>query len=76
MRVLLALGLLGFASLAQAQELKSDPPMMLKVSDDEAKLIAQTLSAISCPNVAQLIVCQQAADLLRSIREQAKAQGR
>ena len=70
------LGLLGFASLAQAQGLPpSEPKLTLHVTAEQAMLIAQTLGAISCPNVTALTMCQHAADLLRSIREQAKAQG-
>lgn len=71
----LALGLLGFASLAQAQEV-GEPKVNLRVSIEQAMLIVQTLGQIGCQNVTQLIICQQAAELLREIREQAKAQSR
>ena len=79
MRWGLALGFLGFASLAQAQGLPpadppSEPKLTVKVTVEQAMLIAQTLGAISCPNVAALTTCQQAADLLRSIKEQAREQ--
>jgi len=69
--VLLALGLLGFASIAQTQEI---PKLTIKVSTEEAMLIVQTLGAIGCQNVTQLVVCDQAKALLLSIREQVKAQ--
>jgi hypothetical protein len=71
-RVLLALGLLGFASLAQAQEVV--PKVTLSITVEQAQLIVQTLGQIGCQNVTQLAVCQQAADLLRDMREQIKAQ--
>ena len=73
MRLVLALGLLGFASLAQAQEpLK----LTLSVTTEQAQLIVQTLGAIACQNVTQLAVCQQAVELLRDVREQVKAQAK
>ena len=70
--VLLAAGLLlgGHDALAQ------DAKLTLQVTTEQAMLIVQTLGAIGCQNVTQLAVCQQAAELLRDIREQAKAQGR
>ena len=74
MRAVLALGRLGFASLAQAQGLPSEPKLTLKVTTEEAMLIVQTLGAIGCRNVTELMTCQQAADLLRSIREQVRGQ--
>ena len=72
MRLVLALGLLGFASLAQAQEVV--PKLTLSVTTEQAQLIVQTLGAIVCQNVTQLAICQQAAELLRSLREQIKTQ--
>ena len=82
--VLLAFGLLGFASCAQAQEIVPpiyralivEPKLTLHVTTDQAMLLVQTLGAIGCQNVTQLMVCQQAAELLREIREQAKMQGK
>ena len=73
MRLLIALGLLGFASLAQAQELGA-PKLTLSVTQEQAQLIVQTLGAIGCQTVTQLVVCQQALELLREVREQARAQ--
>ena len=74
MRAALALGLLGFASLAQAQEVA--PKVTLSITVEQAQLIVQTLGQIGCQNVSQLVICQQAADLLRDMREQIKAQVR
>jgi hypothetical protein len=71
----LALGLLGFASMAQAQGF-GEPKLTLSVTAEQAMLIVQTLEAIGCQSVKQLVVCQQAVELLRDIREQAKAQGK
>ncbi len=67
---LVLVGLL-FAPVAFAQE---TPKITLLVTVDQAMLLVQTLGAIGCQNVTQLMVCQQAAELLRDIREQAKLQ--
>lgn len=75
MRAILALGLLGLASVAQAQGL-GEPKLALSVTAEQAMLIVQTLEAIGCQSVKQLVVCQGAIELLHSIREQAKAQGK
>ncbi len=72
MRIGLVLGLLGFVASAQAQELA--PKLTLSVTTEQAHLIVQTLGAIGCQNVTQLVVCDQAKELLRAIREQATAQ--
>ena len=74
--LLFAIGLLGFASCAQAQGLASEPKLTLRITTEQAMLLVQTLGAIGCQNVTQLMVCQQAAELLRDIREQAKMQGK
>lgn len=77
MRRLLSAGvLLGLVVSAQAQQPPADASSLtLRVSTEEAMLIVQTLGAIGCQNVTQLAVCQRAADLLKSLREQLKAQG-
>lgn len=68
----LLLGLLAAApSLAQEQ-----PRLKLDVSVEDAMLIVQTLEAIPCGTVRQIMVCEAALTLLRGIREQAKAQQR
>jgi hypothetical protein len=46
----------------------------LELSVEQTKLIAQTLGAIGCGNVQQMMVCEQAAELLREIRKQATEQ--
>jgi hypothetical protein len=46
----------------------------LKLTVEQTKLIVETLGAIGCQNVTQLIVCQRAAELLAEIRRQAAAQ--
>ncbi len=75
-RAVVALAFLGVASLARAQGLPSnEPKLTLQVTVDQAMLIAQTLGAIACPNVTAMMTCQQAAELLRSIKEQARTQG-
>ena len=73
MRWVMALGLLGFASMAQAQE-PVEPKLTLRVTVDQAMLIAQTLGAIRCGTVAELTMCTAAGELLRSIKEQARGQ--
>jgi hypothetical protein len=75
-RAAIALGVLGFASLAQAQDIPTQPKLTLSLTVEQAQLIVQTLGAIGCQNVTQLAICQQAVDLLRDIREQAKAQAK
>ena len=65
--------LLGFAS-AQAQE----PPaksVNLRLSIEQAMLVTQVLGQIDCHTVTQMMVCNQAIDLLKTIRDQVKAQG-
>ncbi len=71
---LAAVLLLGGPALAQ-QPIAGVPPLHLEVSVEQAQLVVQTLRAIACSNVAQLMVCQEAAELLRSLREQIKGQG-
>ena len=82
-RLLILAGILlcGHTALAQqsstqpAGELLA-PKLTLSVTTEQAMLIVQTLGQIGCQNVTQLVICHQAAELLREIREQAKAQGR
>ncbi len=52
------------------------PGVHLDLTVEQTKLIVQTLGAIGCQNVTQLVVCQEAADLLKTLREQAKGQVR
>lgn len=72
MRRLILAGFLALALPAGAQELQPQD-LTLKVTIEDAMLIAQTLGAIQCGTVTQLAVCQRAAALLRAIQEQAKA---
>ncbi len=69
-----AMLLLGGPALAQ-QPITGAPPLRLEMTTEQAMLIVQTLGAISCPNVTQLAICQQAVELLKSLREQIKGQG-
>lgn len=66
--------LLGGPALAQ-HPVTGVPPLHLEITVEQAQLIVQTLGAISCQNVTQLAICQQAVDLLKNMREQVKAQG-
>ena len=74
-RLIAVMLLLGGPALAQ-QPITGVPPLHLEVTVEQAMLIVQTLGAISCQNVTQLAVCQQAVELLRDMREQIKAQGK
>ena len=67
--------LLGGPALAQ-QPITGVPPLHLQVTVEQAQLVVQTLGAIACQNVTQLVVCQQAVELLASLREQIRAQGK
>ena len=63
------------AGPALAEELPAPPQTVaLTLEVEQVHLIVSTLGAISCQNVTQLVVCQQAADLLRELRRQVKSQ--
>ncbi len=77
--LLLGAGVLGDSFPANAQQqqlLQETQELTLKIKTEDAMLLVQTLKAIQCPTVAQLALCQQSLDLLRSIQEQAKAQAK
>jgi hypothetical protein len=74
MRGLFLAGLLLYGHQALAQQLPAQPPVTLSVEVRDAMLVVETLKAIGCPSVQQLIVCQQAVDLIRKIQDQVKAQ--
>ncbi len=84
MRRLLTAGvvMLGLLSLggAQAQQIPpassgvAAPGVHLDLTVEQTKLIVETLGAIGCQNVQQLIVCQAAAELRNTIRDQVKGQ--
>lgn len=59
---------------AFAQQLPTQPPIRLELSVEQTKLIVETLGAIGCQNVTQLVLCQHAVELLAEIRRQAKEQ--
>jgi len=67
--------LLGGPALAQ-QPVTGLPPLHLEVTVEQAALIVGTLEAIGCQSVKQFVICQQALDLLKSLREQIIAQGK
>ena len=67
---LLLAGLLLAPTLAQAQV-----PVTLTLQVEDVMLLVQTLGAIGCQNVQQLIVCEQARDLRKKIQDQVKLQG-
>jgi hypothetical protein len=75
----LLLGLCISLAPAQAQQLPQAPTgaapgVSLKLTVEQTKLIAETLGAIGCQNVAQLVVCLEAAKLRAEIQSQAAEQ--
>ena len=72
--VVLAL-LLGGPALAQQMQL-APPPVVLSIEVDQAQLIVETLKAINCGTVAQLMVCNEAITLLREMQQQLRKQVR
>jgi hypothetical protein len=72
-RLLLAIGLL-LSGPVLAQQLPAQPPVKLELTVEQTKLIVETLGAIGCQNVTQLVLCQRAVELLAEIRRQAKEQ--
>ena len=69
--VLAATLLLGGPALAQLE-----PPtkVTLSIEVEQARLIVETLKAIGCGTVAQMMVCNEAAKLLRDMQEQLREQ--
>lgn len=49
-------------------------PLQLTVTVQQAMLIVETMKAIRCDTVQQMIVCQQAKELLEAIQAQAREQ--
>lgn len=76
LRGIAALVLLGLCvGHAQAQQPLTVPPQVhLTLTVDEAKLIVETLGQIGCQNVQQMMLCQSAAVVLRSIQSQVREQ--
>lgn len=70
----LFLGLLVLTSPAWGQGLKEEPHLKLDLSVEQAKLIAQVLGQVACGNVQQLMICNQAAELVGIIKKQAQEQ--
>ena len=68
--IVAAVLLLGGPALAQ----QPPPKVTLSIEVDQARLIVDMLGAINCGTVTQLMVCQQAADLLRQMQAQLRAQ--
>lgn len=73
--------LLGLCASAQAQQPLPPaldggqaPAVTLKLTVEQTKLIVETLAAIGCQNVAQLVVCLEAAKLRAEIQRQAAEQ--
>ena len=65
--------LLGGPALAQ---LERQPKVTLSIEVEQARLIVETLKAINCGTVAQLIICNEAAELLRDMQKQLREQVR
>ena len=59
---------------AFAQQPPVQPPIKLELTAEQTKLIVDTLGAIGCQNVTQLVLCQRAVELLAEIRHQVKGQ--
>ena len=63
------------AGPALAEELLAPPPKLaLSLTERQTQLILETLKQISCPNVGQLIICQEAVALVLEIQRQTKEQ--
>jgi hypothetical protein len=69
-----ASALLGLATVPVSAEEHLQPSVKLTVTLDQAKLIVETLGAVSCPTVRQLATCNAAAALLKEIQQQTLAQ--
>ena len=64
------------AALLSAPALAEEPPKVtVSMTVEQAQLVVQTLGQIGCQNVTQLVICQQAVELLREMREQIRKQG-
>jgi hypothetical protein len=75
----LLLGLCIGLATAQAQQLPqapmgAAPGITLKLTVEQTKLIVETLWAVGCQNVAQLVMCLEAAKLRAEIQSQAAEQ--
>ena len=71
-RAALLAGVMSTPALAQQKQ----PPVTLTIEVEDAMLIVQTLGAIGCQSVQQLIMCERAVVLLRKVQDQVKAQGK
>lgn len=73
--LLLAAGVLLGGHDALAQQLPVvEKPITLSLTDEQTKLVVQTLGAIGCQNVTQLVMCLEAAKLRAEIQLQAREQ--
>ena len=73
--LLLAAAILLGGHDAPAQQLPApEQKVALSLTVEQVKLIAEALPMIGCQNVAALIKCQMAIDLLREIQRQAREQ--
>jgi hypothetical protein len=71
---LLLAGLL-LSGHALAQQLApAQKPIALTLQVEQVQLIVQTLQAIGCPNVGQLLICQRALETWAEIKRQAAEQ--
>lgn len=77
----LLLGLCGLIPAAAAQQLPpaaalgdASPGVSLRLTVEQTRLIVQVLGQVGCQNVTQLIVCEDAAALLKEIRTQAASE--
>ena len=59
---------------ALAQQLPEQPKVTLSIEVEQARLIVETLKAIGCGTVAQLMVCNEATELLREMQKQLREQ--
>lgn len=72
MRSLLLAAVLLWPAFGQAQQLVAEK-VLLNLPVEDVRLIVQVLGQVGCGNVQQLIVCNRAADLLRELQTQVKA---
>ncbi len=64
-------------SLAQDKPFNAvDKTAALKLSEKQVVMLIQTLSAIECRNVATLLTCQDAIELIKDIKAQWKEQNK
>lgn len=75
MRLVLVAALCALAFRAGAQGLpQGKETVTLDLQTEQVLLITQLIEQMGCGTVRQLILCQQAAELLKDIRRQAVAQ--